>query len=227
MGNEKVPLVLFSGGLDSTYYLYKLLKETDVEILYIKGNQGDVKITAELKARENIIEWLSKKMKFKIRQSFIEDLSSASITRNYKFGQITPWLFGALNVVDSNIHSNVDISYVMKDDINEFIPNIKTAWDNLSYTIHSNPITLRFPLSLYKKQDILNDIPVKLYNLTWVCELPKATNVKYSDNIITVEKNVDGGYRKLRPCNNCSACISRKVEEYKYKLLNKRSFKDK
>ena len=213
INDGKCPLILFSGGLDSTYLLSERLKVTDVDILYVKGPQGSVKSKQELQAREKILKWMEKNRPFKVRTSYIEDISGIYIHHNQQFGQINSWFFSALNNCISHLHSSVEIAYVNGDDNNLMLPSIGYAWDHMQYVLFKDKTPLVFPLSLVSKQKILDSISVDLYKLTWVCEL--AANE--SDTVID----------KYKPCGKCEACLTRKTEEYKYKIRNGHKFKKK
>lgn len=195
-----VPLILFSGGLDSTYLLKEELDKGPVDILYIEGSQGDNKIKAELLARERIIKYLNKIAKYQIRNSYIYKINSNYLVpTNYKFGQAIFWILGAIVTYNENIHSSVKICYILGDDINIAINDIIISWNALcSFTKHTT-IPLLFPLITTKKVDIVKNIDKKLYNLTFTCENPvKKPRSKY-----------------FKECGKCTTCINKKVTEYR------------
>lgn len=63
--NGKRPLLLMSGGNDSTLLLLKMLKFTSVDIMYIPGVQGPIKSVAEVSSIHRIINlWIGYKNKY-------------------------------------------------------------------------------------------------------------------------------------------------------------------
>lgn len=200
--NEKLPLILFSGGLDSTYLLSETLKNGSCDILYIAAAQGENKIKAEQEACKKIIKWLEKNKPFKIRNTYFVDITSLPVITNYSFSQPSSWIFGALSVCNENIHNEVQIAYVLGDQISCHLINIHDAWNALSIFSKHQKINLIFPLCFTTKNKIMKEMEPKLYNLTWVCETP-----------IKLKR-----YNTLKPCSKCASCINRKVEEYRLTL---------
>lgn len=67
----KVPLLLFSGGLDSTYLVsYMLAENGPVDILYVNGGQAPEKMRLELEARQrNIQFWSARLLQVELRNA--------------------------------------------------------------------------------------------------------------------------------------------------------------
>lgn len=170
---DKVPLILFSGGMDSSYLLHMALVEGDVEVLYISGAQSQDKIRMEKIARRKIIDYLEKLTGNNVRKEHSFSTGEfAGGNENWAFRQAPMWLFGALNVVDSNKHSVLNIGYVAGDQIASNIPYISQAWDNLMIIAREEPVPIAFPLSLVRKSDILPKIDPEVFKMVWVCEMP-------------------------------------------------------
>lgn len=207
---KKIPLILFSGGLDSTYLLYETLKTSDADILYVKGPQGKDKIDAEMKARDRILTYLENcdELKFRVRRSHVVD-GNKDPAADHAFGQIGPWFMGGMDTYETSRHSEVQIAYVSTDGITSQLSTILHAWESLAAAYKLGLVPLKFPLQLYGKYDILLRIPYDLYMRTWVCELPVA-EVDYGINVTE--------------CGRCPACITRKVEEYRYELKEGRNY---
>lgn len=207
MGDKSRILMLFSGGLDSTWLLYNRVKEGHaVDTFYAKGGQSQYKKECEKERRELIKAW--------IEQHAPED-KPAKITEvlpgqvEVQFGaakhgawrQAISWLVSALEVVDHTKHDCVEIGYVMGDEICQHFHDIQDAWRSLwKFSKLGDPIPLEFPLKITSKYSILLGMPGELYKLTWVCELPQ----------------LDEGV--LKPCGTCHACITRAVEEHRFFL---------
>lgn len=192
---SSVPLLLFSGGLDSTYLLERLLSQGNVETVYVKSSQGDEKIKKELDARDKIMQTLQANSKYHILADHIVDAGERGQKSggSWKFKQPHIWLFGALEISDARRHSELNIAYVSGDQIMSVLPTVKAAWDALQLLSKHDPIPVKFPLSLYTKQDILGGINHAAYKEVWVCEDPIGKP----------------GMKGLSSCNRCTACNTR------------------
>lgn len=197
------PLVLLSGGLDSTYLAFSLLQKTDIDVLYVKGRQSPLKIEAELQALENIYSYFKEFCPYRIINIFVSDVSHYYFDdSNIKFAQPSIWLFAAVNVIRKS-HSSLQMAYVLGDQITRYIDRISATWDNLiSFTRHSDQ-KVEFPLLESDKETIINNIPGELRKLTWTCELPR--------------KLKNG---KFKECNHCPACIGKQF----YVFLSKKKY---
>lgn len=194
-----VPLVLFSGGLDSTYLLSQLLMETEVEVLYVRGPQGHDKERMEDLARSNILDWMAEHRPYRVREINSFRLPIGMVTNDdVAFQQVLPWLYAALCTVNGKRHSKVVISYVLGDQISQELGNLQAAWTSLVAATHHRGAPLEFPLSYVSKQTILEELPESLYEHVWYCELP------------------DDGL----PCGKCPACITHESELHKRALKN-------
>lgn len=172
---KKPPLILFSGGLDSTYLLWQRLQTTNVEVLYIRGPQGEDKTEMEDKARERIREWLCTKGKtpYSILKTYDVEMPHGDQSQDNTFSQLLPWFYAALNKSTGYRHSCVEMAYVMGDQISYFLNDIARAWDTLAWAIKGAPVELKFPLIMKHKHAMIKEMPTELYNLIWYCELPE------------------------------------------------------
>lgn len=203
MDISKRPLVLLSGGLDSTYLAFTLLQKTDIDVLYVKGRQSPLKIEAERTALRKIYSYFQDECRYQIINKYVSDVNNYEfIHDNNKFAQPSIWLFAAVNVIQKH-HGNLQIAYVLGDQITRFVDRISAAWDNLiSFTRHSDQ-KVEFPLLELDKQTIVENMPQDLRELTWTCELP--TKLKNG---------------KFKECNHCSACIGKQF----YVFLSKKKY---
>lgn len=207
---SKRPLVLFSGGLDSTFVLWRHFKNNrPSDYVYIEGGQGTRKVNCEMETRERIIRWMednraegertpSNYNRFNVQPSKV----SLATGVNTSWTQPIAWIIGALSVADSDRHSCVEVGYVMGDEATQLIDQMQTAWTALwRISKTGEPISLEFPLRITSKTTILSEMPAELYALTWVCETPAGTTI-------------DG----FKQCGTCRACETRLVEEYRWSL---------
>lgn len=173
---SKVPLLLFSGGLDSTFMLQTALMEGDVETLYVSGAQCPNKVKKELAARKRIIDKLERICKHRVRRDHViqmENLLDGS-TPDHKFVQPMAWIYGALKVSDGgDRHSELRIGYVNGDSIMVNLQNVLAVWDQAQHFTKWHPLPLVFPLMYMHKDDILHRLNPHVWEDVWVCEMPK------------------------------------------------------
>jgi len=201
-----IPLVLLSGGLDSTYLAYEFLKFGDIDILYIDGRQVSNKVNAEKKALQTIIHTLNANSKHKIRNRFLATTVDLGFVR-MQFQQAGYWIFSAMQAFDDRLHNKVCLSYVSGDSILASLSSIKSAWWDLASSIKMQPIPLEFPLQFVTKAQILTNMPQELIDLTWSCETPMS------------DEAIDG----YIACGYCDPCVTKKVELYRQSLLSNKN----
>ena len=215
MSSEKKlpPLLLFSGGLDSSYQLWKAVKEHGkVYTMYADGGQGMSKIAVEQSSR-NLVEAAIQKL---VPEAMIFEAKTPLSKVNFSQGvsiswrQAAPWLISAMEVVDPERHGSVQIAYVMGDQIIQEKYKLIEAWNAMWAFCKQGPLVpLEFPLAMVEKFRILDELPAQIYAATWVCELP--------------ETNARTG---AQPCGHCNACVTRQVEEFRYRLKKGRTLAD-
>lgn len=193
--SDKRPLLLFSGGLDSTYMLRTALMETDVDVLYIDCGQCKNKIQAESISRTAILRWMDDhamlvedEKRHRVRRTFDYTGVSYADAPNMMSSQAPVWLIGALYHFDPSIHSEVRVAYVMGDDALIYRHEMATAWENLCLLAKGVSVPLVFPLMGWRKSTILKYIQPDLLDLIWVCELPTWVGTT------------------LTPCHKCIPC---------------------
>lgn len=216
---NKCPLVLFSGGLDSTYNMLRhTIEGESVEYVYIDGGQGKNKVESEQATVDRIITALHEHARRKeknVHHRFSTwPLSKVNFCNTPSAGwrQPIPWLVSALEVVDPAKHSVVEVSYVQGDEIISRIPELKAAWAAMwSVAKTGELVPLEFPLKDTSKQAILCQMPKELYDLTWVCELPIMQTFAWPKSCIEYGRSHNA---------RCRACETRLVELYRFELRN-------
>jgi 7-cyano-7-deazaguanine synthase in queuosine biosynthesis len=201
MGDKKVPLILFSGGLDSSHMLEEMLAVGDVETLYVIGGQAPDKVIQERVARNAIMYHLEKRTGNKVLKDHEVRTNQMFVhMADHMFQQPAMWITGALQVSDANKHSELLIGYVAGDQISCKIPYIQQAWDYLQLFSKVTPIPVRFPLQLITKLEILDRISSHVVGKVWVCEMPH-------------EKE-----RRLVACKCCTPCLTMAATLHAWKL---------
>lgn len=171
-----IPLVLFSGGLDSTYLVSKLLQDGPVDVLYVNGSQHPEKIKMELAARDKLIALMNQIYPHKIQGQYeVLDHVYRHDGQNKMWIQPNAWMQGAYRVLKPNRHSVINVAYV-RDDGASFgyhLPVMEQQWEamlKLGYIGEHVPI--QFPLLHKSKLEILEEIDKRLLEHIWVCEAP-------------------------------------------------------
>ena len=222
----KRPLILLSGGVDSTYLAQHAVSErTGFDRLYIKGGQGVYKIAAESAAVEAIVTQLNASLSDRIdsesRACRVCEPVFSFDNYNHKnfpsqgFFQAYSWFFGAMSAADPDRHSSVQIGYLSSDQIASAAHRLIEAWELLWPIFKQGDfVPLEFPLwnRYYTKQYVLGQIRLDLYKLTWVCERPVV--------------KAQGDDKVYLECGRCDACVNRIIEAERYRLLNGRSLPD-
>lgn len=161
-GSIKHPLVLFSGGLDSTALLFKALIENPVvTVLCCSLGKQDAKNIAEKQARENILSVI-----YKLQQKhpdkygridYIGEYEVAGTVCNskVKLPQKIGFLGQALLSMTDEV-TEVQLGIVSSDSDACQVDRYRTLWSVMqSASLVKDPISLEFPLLFSDKQSIL------------------------------------------------------------------------
>lgn len=213
-------LILFTSGLDSTYLVYKSLKEGYiVDVLYneIKNNKDKALIE-----KQNIKK-LIKLFKDEFGTDKINDLNEFDSYNTVKIMNKTSFDLVQLSVNLFNISLNlrynenkfydeINFGYVMNDCAISYLKEIEGVYNNLcKFTFkYDNELypELKFPLIKYDKRIISDLLPVKYHEFIWTCENP------------IIKKN-----SVIKRCGKCDTCTNQKrlniynKFEDKFKLL--------
>lgn len=212
---DRIPLILFSGGLDSTFLLEQELRKGPVDVLYVAASQSQIKIKAERLARRKLINTLERITGNHIRNEYDIDIKSGCQTPDSTFQQPLMWLNGAFEISSSKIHSELQVGYVMGDQINAWLGSIERAWWSIQEFGKVTPIPLLFPLKQFTKQDILNEIHPKLVSKVWICEMPTYT---------TIGNSVGGEDTTYHTCKQCLPCKTMASQLYLWKLTHQEDY---
>jgi 7-cyano-7-deazaguanine synthase in queuosine biosynthesis len=220
--NKKVA-VLFSGGLDSTYLIWKNLKDgNEVTPIYVEIENNKVKSIIE----KNRIELLYKKFLEEFRGSFfgeskiknieyVVNVNIKTFESNLQFSQMPVWIFALLFCQNLDV-DEFQIGYVMNDDAISYLDDIQNIYKSYeAISLEMKPLV--FPLTKMKKYQMANVLPKQYFDLIFSCE---------NATIIGPE---DGEIIQYEPCCECVPCshiiesnyynIGRFPENYKKNLL--------
>lgn len=202
---KKVPLILFSGGLDSSFLLQQELTKGDVEVLYVDASQCKNKVEAEKNVHWKIINILEKLTGNAVLRRHTVKIESGCNTPDSSFQQPLMWLNGAFEVSDSQRHSELLVGYVAGDQICGYLGYIEQAWNAMQGFGKIASIPLRFPLMLVPKQDILDNIDPNVVQNIWVCELPSF-------------RGAHATATQYKPCKQCTPCMTMAGQLHIWKL---------
>lgn len=200
--------VLFSGGVDSTYLIWKNLKEGNRVYPYyieIKNNENKTKL------EKNRIELLFTEFK-KEYPDLISNIKYGmdifiTESNGLSYVQMPIWLLGVLFFSDRNI-DEFHIGYVCGDDMVSYVDDILKIYNSYK-SVKNYDVKLKFPILKTHKDIIYSELPSKYLSLTVTCENP--TIIEGNGDIID--------YTPCCHCNPCKKIMSSYLHYYgnKYK----------
>lgn len=226
---QKRIAVLFSGGLDSTYLIYKNLKEGHrVFPFYIQIANNVNKSRIEMQQVVRLYE------EFKNEFGITADLNHPHLITKIdvwqgggydgcglKFNQIPIWLFG-LQFIGLTSYDEIQIGYVANDDAIPYLDLIKQTYESMTW-LHNreeNVAKLTFPISAVTKYEMLDTLPSTYKELIFSCENPTVEDTTfvrhtkaeilnqwgYNNFLEQFLGNKDQTYVHFKPCGNCVPC---------------------
>ncbi|BAQ02669.1 QueC-like queuosine biosynthesis [Ralstonia phage RSL2] len=228
----KKPLLVFSGGMDSSYMLWRALQEGDVYTCYIKAHQSPDKIPMELAARKKIIAFFEKKTGNRVLSDTIVNLGDAVLVKevdpadgytkkswnnhipDHTFAQAPLWQFGLQYAADGNKHSKVCMGIVMGDQISMHLGDLAAAWKHTSAFARYEQVPMEFPLMYHTKDRILKEMPKEIIPHLWICELPEPAGDDQPDDV------------KFVPCERCVACETMAKTVFIWERRNKTTLQE-
>lgn len=213
--------MLFSGGLDSTFLMYKNLKEGHkVHPFYIEISNNVDKIKIEKQQFLRLYHEFKKEFDNNYRYN-IEDpyiITKIQIFQTYDsqlmFTQIPLWLFSILYM--SHNFDEIQIGYVANDDAISYIKEIEKTYYSMGWMVHGKLPKLTFPILKHKKITMYEALPEQYKKLVFSCEAPlihdEMTDLN-SDEIKFYERyslnkflNESKKYYTYDPCGECDTC---------------------
>lgn len=196
--NKKVPLILFSGGMDSTYLVQWFLGYSDVDTLFVECDPHPLKIQKEREARAKLFRLFEKYYSFKVLHDYEHTLTGVYSTHQKLNGrQQISWLTAALAVFDEQRHHSVALGYVSGDQAPAFRQYYEAFWRagwTMTRGVLSEPPPLHFPILNHNctKYDVVDCIDKRLVTSTWVCETPESIG--------------EGAHKTIKACQQCRPC---------------------
>lgn len=186
--------VLFSGGLDSTYLLYKNLKEGNIVVPIYIEIKNNVK---KSKLEKNRVELLYNEFKSEFGNyikeiQYIINIDLYSSEHNLSFAQMPVWIVGLIYSQCLCV-DEFQIGYCIGDDAISYIDDIKDIYYSFNKINNDSLKPIAFPI-------------IKNSKIQTFCELPQ----QYKDLIVSCEKptllNDDSQKIEYKPCCECAVC---------------------
>jgi hypothetical protein len=189
-------LIMFSGGLDSTALLVKLLAESDDELRvhHIRMANREARAEAEQAAVERIVAWCRERYRpFRYSESGLDFAALEAIPIDYLC-----IAFVACQVaIDTPRCNRIAVAALARDtDIENRSARQRRVFDTLydcyrARKLGEPEVQWIYPVYHSTKQELAARLPRELVELTWSCRRP----VREA-----------GGWR---PCGACKACLAR------------------
>lgn len=172
---QKKVLILFSGGLDSTYLMWKNLEEGNIVYpIYVNIGNNEKKTKIELQQCALLIKLFQDAYPGRCKNHHTGmDLTIYGDCNEVSLLQMPIWVMG---IIYSNRLSEVDevqIGYVMNDDAISYLDEIKKLYYSFKplMNLEDKPMPkLLFPLMKEKKWFMHEKLPYDYRELTFSCE---------------------------------------------------------
>jgi len=189
--------LLFSGGLDSTYLLYKNLKDGNrVTPIFVEiKNNGD-KVALEKNRIELIYKVLKREFNHLLRPihySLVLNVEAREDSLYFK--QMPIWMLALL--YSQECGSEIQIGYTTNDDAIPYLDDIRKIYRSYE-AISDKLIPITFPLLKIPKFQMFKELPYALQSLIVSCEEPRITNINVKDGEDVIIE--------YEPCCECAAC---------------------
>ena len=186
--------VLFSGGLDSTFLIWKNLKDgNEVFPIYIKIENNKIKTILEKNRINLLYNKFFKEFESNINEiQYVVNVGIKGSEDCLYFKQMPIWIFSLMFMQSMEV-DEIQIGYVSNDDAISYLDDIQNIYK--SYQAICEPMKpLVFPLTKWKKYAIFQDLPKQYRDLIISCENAKIIGDK-KRKIIQYE-----------PCCDCGSC---------------------
>ena len=189
-------LVMFSGGLDSTAMLVKLLEETpeELRVHHIRLANRESRADAEQAAVERIVAWCRKRYRpFRYSESALDFTALEAIPIDY----VCIAFVASQVAIDTPRCNRVAVAALSRDtDIENRSARQRRVFEALydcyrARKLGEPQVEWIYPVYHETKQALAARLPRELVELTWSCRRP----VREA-----------GGFR---PCGVCKACLAR------------------
>ena len=191
--NKRVA-ILFSGGLDSTYLVWKNLTEgNEVQPIYVEIENNRTKTIMEKNRTKLLVKEFDKEFPNKIRDvKHILKVNVDAQEDSLYFKQVPVWMLAIVFAQDLNV-DEIQIGYVANDDAIGYlqdIQNVYKAYEPLMRYLKP----LAFPLSKKPKFDMARELPENYRKFIFSCEYA------------TIIGSETAEFIEYEPCCDCVPC---------------------
>jgi tRNA(Ile)-lysidine synthase TilS/MesJ len=184
--------VAFSGGLDSTFVLMRALEEGhEVRPVYIDTEIGENMKILEKQQVERIYDRLH--FRYSNLGHYTTFNLRLSVSHGFSLQEPPLWVYATMNHALEFGLEEVRIGYVLGDQANSYLDDIRKLWDALLGFVSEDHIKPRivFPAVKWSKSDIIKWIKERNYD---VWEM-----VTWCENPIEIDN-------KFKTCGECHSC---------------------
>lgn len=195
---KKKYFVLWSGGIDSTYLIYRLLNDGyNVDAGYVRIKNNSTKSKIEKLAIKEMLPYFKKNVNF----NYLGDVLDVFLPNSgFKYGHSSLFLqLPFFMTVAWSVMAHYDyiaLGYIMNDDIISFkdeVHNVYKAIQNNLVIDNAKKCKLVWPLMKISKRDIIDSLPGYLLKYCVFCENPTLAYVNKKITHI--------------PCGSCTPCV--------------------
>jgi len=199
---DKLPLILWSGGLDSTSLVWDHLSHgRSVDVAYITLSNNDGKAAREIKARTSMKRVFKEYPNARIRND-IEFKIPTIHTTGISSIQSYLWLWALNLIVNPDAHTHIELGYIRGDDFWHIGSKVIQLHSDIrdTFASDSDAVSLKFPLEWTTKTSIYDKYQTEfgrklLKHVTWCeshkkskeCECNPCTNMR---NMVPVYKPI-------------------------------------
>lgn len=185
MSEEKLPLVVWSGGMDSTAIVIDhFINNKRFDTVFVKVGNNVHQQKKELSSRKKILNKLTKKYGKVHRNDIIVDFISVE-SRNLPLIQPKVWVDAIMYGVDLYDYSEILFGYILSDHfwrVRDHMLDIFESYRKISHTGCFPEI--KYPLEFYDKDEIIkeyytSDETKDILNMVWTCEGISSTGYCY------------------------------------------------
>ena len=191
---SKKVAVLFSGGLDSTYLVWKNLTDgNEVQPVYVEIENNKTKTILEKNRTKLLVREFEKEFPLKIREvKHILKVNVDAQEDSLYFKQVPVWMLAIVFAQDLNV-DEIQIGYVANDDAIGYLQDIQNAYKAYEPLMrYLKP--LAFPLSKKPKFEMARELPENYRKFIFSCEYA------------TIIGSETAEFIEYEPCCDCIPC---------------------
>jgi 7-cyano-7-deazaguanine synthase in queuosine biosynthesis len=196
----KVPLIVWSGGLDSTYLVWDAVsRDKTIETMYVDLNNNKTKKKREIKARKAIKKKLLKDYNGNIRKDHIVKVPTLHPNKNIHLIQPLVWFLGVNLTFDPEKHTHVEFGYIRGDDFWHVRHHMDKCYQEMDNIIHNQTgIKIKYPLEWRDKTNILQTYQEH----------------EFGKDILPFVTSCESGEEEIPEDCCCTPCVHRKMAEF-------------